>query len=221
MRAHTQGRRGDEPQRYAFERWMMACQSRRSRIERTRLIELTMALGECEASAACNRARRSQAVEELQRALNACAVRADEDFEAYSSQLRDIRARAAEHAETCRKKCVDLHALAECESATLRDVQSANAEIEREIDTLRKRVETHELEKRMTAGRARLLSIRRARAAREIQNAFRRWIRNGRKRPKKKKKSKSSAKKSIKSAKSTTAVKTKASGKPRAKLTKQ
>lgn len=196
----------------------MSCQSRRSRVERTRLIELTMALGECEASAACNRARRLKAIEELRRALNACTVRMHTNMETHSSKLRDIRDHTAEYVEISRKKCLR----AECERTTLREIETSNAEIQRDIDTLRHRVEVYELEKRLQAGRARLLTLRRARAAREIQAAFRRWICNGRKRPKKKKKfAKKSAKKSTKGAKAATALKSKTSSKSRAKTTKK
>ena len=215
-------RRGDESQRHALERWVMSCQSRRSRVERTRLIELTMALGECEASAACNRARRLKAIEELRRALNACTVRMHTNMETHSSKLRDIREHTAEYVEISRKKCLELSVRAECERTTLREIETSNAEIQREIDTLRHRVEVYELEKRLQAGRARLLTLRRARAAREIQAAFRRWICNGRKRPKKKKKfAKKSAKKSTKGAKAATALKSKTSSKSRAKTTKK
>jgi len=186
--------RGERERGYALERWTVACRSRRARIERTRALELTTAIGECEAAAEYDRARRAREIDDLQSALTECSSRASTALEAFERQVDDVRARAASYAEKSREKCLELDVQIKSELAALLDVESANANIESQILTLRARVELHRLEKRLQAGYARLLTFRRARAALSIQRAFRRWIVNGRKRPKKKKKSKSKSK---------------------------
>jgi hypothetical protein len=76
-----------------------------------------------------------------------------------------------------------------CDGArdVLREIQNANAQLASEVEAIRERAERVAAAKREARAQARLLEFRRVRSATTIQRAFRRWVANGRKRPKKRK----------------------------------
>jgi outer membrane murein-binding lipoprotein Lpp len=76
-----------------------------------------------------------------------------------------------------------------CDGArdVLREIQNANAQLASEVEAIRERAERAAAAKREARAQARLSEFRRVRSATTIQRAFRRWVANGRKRPKKRK----------------------------------
>ena len=161
--------------------------SRRARAARTARIEISVRVKSLSHERAFAKRAREAEIDDLRRELKALETRSATTLERDRAAVRAVGAASERDCATSRARMSALDVKCDGARDVLREIQNANAQLASEVEAIRERAERVAAAKREARAQARLLEFRRVRSATTIQRAFRRWVANGRKRPKKRK----------------------------------